>query len=58
MPVMISLLVASVVTLLILIRVWKGSDLGFWVITLAFLVIAAVLTVLVVGWLYYSIFPT
>jgi hypothetical protein len=57
MPWSIILLVTSVVSLLILIRVWKGSDLGFWAITLSFMVFGCSLIVLIGGWLYYSIIP-
>jgi hypothetical protein len=44
--------VIIVVLLLILIWVWKGSDLGFWVITCLFLTFGLLATVLFCGWLF------
>jgi hypothetical protein len=44
--------VVVVVLLLILIWVWKGSDLGFWVITSLFLIFGILATILICGWLY------
>jgi uncharacterized membrane protein len=49
---MIYSLVTIAVLLLILIRVWKGSDLGFWVITCLFATFGVLLAVLFCGWFY------
>jgi hypothetical protein len=44
--------VPIVILLLLLIRVWRGSDLGFWVITGLLVVFGVLTTIILCGWLY------
>jgi hypothetical protein len=42
------------VLLIALILAWKGSDIGFYTITVLMMVFGMLLLTLVCGWLYYS----
>ena len=50
-------LVIIIIVLFILIRVWKGSDLGFWVISCLLVLLAILLVVIFCGWVYFRILP-
>lgn len=42
------------VLLIALVLAWKGSDIGFYTITILMMVFGLLLLTLVCGWLYYS----